>query len=102
MLRDRFGQQPPYLWTADVDVARESHLPLSYLEEETILGDVLREIRKLREEPPGALALAAYVTEAQRSGGLFHRLMQLAPERHEALLDETSDQCVALLSGKPA
>lgn len=98
-LRERFGHAAPSLWTADVDVRRDEELPPALFEEETILGDVLREVRKLRDEPAASLELASYLAGTDRTGPLSHRLLDLASERHELLLDETSDQCVALLSG---
>jgi hypothetical protein len=101
-LRERFGRATPCLWTVGIDVGRAGELPPALFQEETILGDVLREIQTLREEPAHALELASYLSEADRTGPLAHRLVSLAPERHHMLLDETSDLCVALLSGNPS
>jgi DNA repair exonuclease SbcCD nuclease subunit len=102
VLRERFGRAEPGLWTAGIEVSRALDLPQGLFQEETIRGDVLREIQTMRERPPASLDLATYLAAADRKGPLAHRLSSLAPERYHMLLDETSDHCVALLSGNPS
>jgi DNA repair protein SbcD/Mre11 len=98
-LRDPFGHTEPCLWSVDVDVPHGGPAKSEWLDEETILGDVLREIEALQAEPASTLELATYVFAGDRNSPLAERLLHLSPSDQQQILDATREECVALLSG---
>ncbi len=50
MLRADFGHRSPAAWTVSLEVEAPQTLPDDWFEEDTILGDFLREVRKVERE----------------------------------------------------
>ncbi len=50
MLRADFGHRSPAAWTVSLEVESPTVLPDAWFEEDTILGDFLREVRKVEKE----------------------------------------------------
>jgi DNA repair exonuclease SbcCD nuclease subunit len=99
-LRTLYGYDAPYIWTAKLDVRRKGGIAAALYEEDTILGDVLRELRRLEGEPADALSLESHVGDSPLRTDVVKRLTRLTPDQHGKILAETSEKCVALLSGR--
>jgi DNA repair exonuclease SbcCD nuclease subunit len=52
MLRNDFGHRSPAAWTVSLEAERPATLPDEWYEEDTILGDFLREVRKTERDAP--------------------------------------------------
>jgi DNA repair exonuclease SbcCD nuclease subunit len=53
-LRDEFGHRDPPVWTVDIDVEPAAVFPAALYDQDSILGDYLRLLGDLQNEPPSA------------------------------------------------
>lgn len=98
-LRSEHGFGSPSVWSLELIVEPPSVLPASWYEQQTILGDYLRELRRQgdAEEP---LVLEKYLSESQRTGPLASAaVLAPGPQREEIVLQAAMLGC-DLLSGE--
>ena len=78
----------PSLWTHTVELD-QPELPEAWFEEESMLGDFLRNLRELAALPPGELKLAQQIPEHHRVPALA-ALGQWSEEEHREVLYEAA------------
>jgi DNA repair exonuclease SbcCD nuclease subunit len=84
-LRTEFGHSRLPLWSLDLEFD-EPHIPAEHYAEDSMLGDFLRAIRSLENDPQADIDLAGLLSERQRSGELASLVDGFTPElRHEVL-----------------
>jgi hypothetical protein len=84
-LRHEFGGSPG-LWSVGLTFSPPQNLPKGWQEEDTILGDFLREVAKYRQESKLPLHLAHYAGGQDEIEGVT-RLTRLDAATREAVLD---------------
>jgi DNA repair protein SbcD/Mre11 len=97
-LRDEFGYSQPAAWSVALEVEPLAVLPAAWYEQETILGDYLRAIRRL-EEHEGPIDLAAQLG-ARESGELAATAMPDDPAERRRVLREAAQLGADLLGGE--
>jgi DNA repair exonuclease SbcCD nuclease subunit len=95
-LREQWGTQRPGLWSVGLEVAPEADAKL-WLEEETLLGDLLREIERLDQESTETLDLEAYIPRDQIPSQLAKALEIHSPTQRRQVLREVAAMGIALL-----
>lgn len=90
-----FGSTP--LWSVSLSAEPLVALPPSLYEQETIRGDFLRKLREYQSDPQKPIALAAYLSEADRGGPLAAAISEADRSR---VLHEAAFLGVELLSGE--
>lgn len=99
-LRRDHGFASPAVWSVELSVEPMAVLPAAWFQEETILGDFLRELRSYQEHPEQPIVLDSYLAEAHRSGPLGAcAAIAPGPDR-ERLLREAAMLGADLLSGE--
>ena len=89
-LRREFGQQQPLAWSLGIDLLRPAGVPLSWMEEETILGDFLRLAAEYSENSELELNLLASLTPNQAEGVVGARAaLENLRQRKEVLQQAT-------------
>jgi DNA repair exonuclease SbcCD nuclease subunit len=96
-LRNEFGQSRPGIWTLSIDTVGNP-LPKSLYEEDTILGDFLRNVNQTRNQTAQSLNLHAYYGD-NTSDEIMLAAVQMDEERRQAVLDAAAQMGVAHLSG---
>ena len=61
LLREQYGQQVPALWTVELRCKSPLDVPREWFDEDTIMGDVLREFRKLEQDSTIPLELEGFL-----------------------------------------
>ncbi len=97
-LRDDFGHQSPCAWSVEIRSQIARPLPKAWFEQETILGDVLREIQTMSDDPSQPMALVDYLAASDRNGELAPLAALPDAAAREHLLQRTADLCVDLLT----
>lgn len=64
LLREQYGQQVPALWTVGLECHSPLDVPREWFDEDTIMGDVLREFRKLEQDAKIPLDLEGFLPPA--------------------------------------
>jgi DNA repair exonuclease SbcCD nuclease subunit len=95
-LRARYGKQSPAVWCVAIECDEPLCVPAEWYDEETIRGDVLRQLRELETKREIELALEEFLPEGHRTGS-FVDLAKVSADREELLLT-ASKLCVDLLS----
>lgn len=98
-LRKHYGFGPPALWSASVAIEALAELPAACYEQETILGDFLRQIRQHQLSPDEPIDLESFLSEEQLAGTLG-AVAALEPGERERTLREAAVLGVDLLSGE--
>lgn len=101
-LRGQFGHRNPPVWTLGIDVAPTKQFPAGWYEEDTILGDFLRAVRTLRENPKAPLDLRDYLPAAGADAEILKALQPPDGEKRSELLDTAATLGVDLLRGEYA
>ena len=96
-LQTEFGQSRPGFWTLDIKTGSSS-LPKSLYEEDTILGDFLRNLRKMQMESDAPLNLNQYFGETTNNDVMLAAL-QVSENRRNEILDEAALLGVEVLTG---
>ncbi|MFZ5831113.1 MAG: metallophosphoesterase family protein [Planctomycetota bacterium] len=97
-LRAEFGSQRPGLWSLGVEGDATAAPPHGLLEEESILGDYLREIRSAQLNPQLPLELDVYLNDSQLAGELAMVAQLPAGDQRERALAEAAWLGVDLLA----
>ncbi len=100
-LRIEHGLSSPIVWTVGVDTAPDAALPSAHYEQQTLLGDYLRELRAYETEPNNPLAVESLLS---RSAGesLAGSVAILDAATRRRVLHEAALLGVDLLSGEEA
>jgi DNA repair protein SbcD/Mre11 len=69
-MRSEHGFGSPAVWSVGLDVEPPAVLPASWYEQQTILGDFLRELRRHLSDDEGPISLETYLGETHRTGPL--------------------------------
>ena len=95
-LQKRYGQDSPSSWARSLVSNTSVSVPEEWLDQETILGDLLRQFRHLQDHAEEKIDLARFLPRGQREGSLAH-LAKVEPRRREALLDRAAKLGLELL-----
>jgi len=99
-LRKQYGFGPPAVWSVSLSVEAPQELPPDWYEQDTILGDFLREIRRYQGDPAEPLGLETLLSEEQMAGFWGDAAAVADPGRREQTLREAAMLGVDLLSGE--
>ncbi len=99
LLREKYGQESPPLWTVALECSSQLDVPREWYDEETIMGDVLREFRKLQQDSNIPLALEDFLPEELRDTPRAE-LAAVAEEDRGALLWAASKMAVDMMDGE--
>lgn len=99
VLRERFGVQRPRAWTVAMECDSPLDVPQEWIDEETIMGDLLRDFRKLEQDPSIDLALEEFLPHEFRETQ-FAQVAVVAPTERARLLWAASKLGVDLMDGE--
>lgn len=96
-LRQQFGHTRPAVWTESLQV-RPADVVGNTIDDDSLLGEYLRELRSLRYDHGRPLDLRPYLSEQVQSEELLSAAVAEDPAIRTALLDEAAALGVDLLS----
>ncbi|QDS98928.1 metallophosphoesterase family protein [Adhaeretor mobilis] len=96
-LRKRYGEDSPVIWSVAVECEEEIDVPGEWYDQETIMGDLLRQFRQLRSEPDTDLQLEEFMPAALREGAVA-TLAEVKPEDRDTLLLAASKLGIEMLT----
>jgi DNA repair exonuclease SbcCD nuclease subunit len=99
VLRKKFAHHSPRVWTVAIECDSPLDVPQEWVDEETIMGDLLRDFRKLEEDPEIDLALEEFLPTEFRETQ-FAEVAIVAPEERARLLWAASKLGVDLMDGE--
>jgi hypothetical protein len=99
VLRKKFGHGSPRVWTVAIECDSPLDVPQEWVDEETIMGDLLRDFRKLEDDPEIDLALEEFLPTEFRETQ-FAEVAVVAPEERARLLWAASKLGVDLMDGE--
>ena len=99
LLREQFGSEEPALWTVGLECTSPLDVPREWYDEETIMGDVLREFRKLQEHSEIPLVLENFLPPELRDTQRAE-LAEVTDEDRGALLWAASKMAVDMMDGE--
>jgi len=100
MLRSEAGQARPSAWSVSIGVEPPAVLPAECYEQQTILGDYLRELRHYQMNPDEPLELENYLSPQHAAGTLGPLVAVSDAAMRERLLREAAVLGVDLLTGE--
>lgn len=98
LLRQQQGQQSPRVWTVAMESDSPLDVPQEWVDEETIMGDLLREFRALEADPDLELGLEEFLPCSMQQGHWL-KLAEVKPKDRASLLWAASKMGVDLLDG---
>ncbi len=98
-LRDQYGQQSPGVWTVEIACHAPLDVPQEWVDEETILGDLLREFQTLEADGEADLKLQEFLP-AGLAGETWDELATVPESQRADLLWAASKIAVDLLDGE--
>jgi len=101
-LRTTFGHRQPAAWTVSLDIEPPASFPAKWYDEDTILGDFLREIRQRQTSPDTPLDLDPFLPASQSNGAIAAAVALVDGEDNKRVLREAAALAVDLLRGEPA
>jgi hypothetical protein len=99
VLRERFAKLKPCIWTVAIECDSPLDVPQEWVDEETIMGDLLRDFRKLEDDPLIDLALDEFLPAEFRETQ-FAEVAVIQPEQRAQLLWSASKLGVDLMDGE--
>jgi DNA repair exonuclease SbcCD nuclease subunit len=99
-LRSEHGFGSPAVWSMDLTAEPPAVLPASWYEQQTILGDFLRELRQSQADADKPLVLDEYLSEPQRAGPLAAAAVLAPGPQRERIVREAAMLGCDLLSGE--
>lgn len=99
LLREEHGQESPPLWTVALECSSPLDVPQEWRDEETIMGDVLREFQKLEEDSDIPLDLEGFLPDELRETH-WAELAVVTEEERGALLWAASKMAVDMMDGE--
>ena len=97
-LRKEFGFGPTAAWSVSLEAEAASVLPPQFYEQQTILGDFLRELRHYQMNPEEPLELESLLSEQQTAGTLGSAVAVAEKGVREKVLREAAVLGVDLLN----
>jgi DNA repair exonuclease SbcCD nuclease subunit len=95
-LRSEYGHGTPALWSVSL-VAQASEPPIELYEQDTILSDLLREVRRLDSTPDEPLPVDAYLDRGHVADAIAEAVRILDPPTRSRTLREVAALSVDLL-----
>lgn len=95
--RTTFGYRSPACWTASIKFQATARWGTRYADEDTLLGDVLRELTRYADDPALPIGLASYLDPRQFAGALGSALARLEGDSRDDVLTEAAALIVDLL-----
>lgn len=99
-LRKRHGFGPPAAWSASLAAEPPAVFDPEWYEQDTILGDYLREVRRYQMNPGEAIELDAYLSTEHLTGPLGAAVAVAERSVRERVLREAAVLGIDLLSGE--
>lgn len=96
-LRRRFGKERPAVWSVAIECEEPLDVPGEWYDEETIMGDMLRQFRELSASPEIPLELEAFLPDECRDGP-WASDAEVRDDQREALLLAASKLGMELLT----
>ena len=100
-LRDEFADTLPLIWTVTIDIETPTKIPMSWREEESILGDFLRAVHQLQNDSEQPIKLDAYLS-GELADSLSSVISLTDSTTRNEVLRETTMLGVNLLRGSDA
>lgn len=97
-LREKYALATPSIWTVGIECHEPLDVPQEWVDEETIMGDMLREFRTLEEDESISLELEEFLPAELRTES-WSTLAEVNPEDRPELLWAASKMAVDLLDG---
>lgn len=85
-LRAKYGKHSPAVWSVAIECDEPLCVPAEWYDEETIRGDVLRQIRELEAKAELELALEEFLPEGHRTGAFAELAKVSAGDRGDLVL----------------
>lgn len=101
-LRSEHGFGSPAVWSTGLTAEPPAILPAAWYEQQTILGDFLRELRESQAGADKPLLLEGYLSEPQRAGPLAAAAVLAPGPQRERIVREVAMLGSDLLSGEDA
>lgn len=95
--RTTFGYRSPACWTAAIKFQFTARWGARYADEDTLLGDVLRELYRYADDPTLPIELTGYLNQQQIAGTLGSALELLEGEGRDDMLADAAALIVDLL-----
>ena len=95
--RTTFGYRSPACWTAAIKFQSTARWGARYADEDTLLGDVLRQLYRFADDPSLPIEFTSYLNQRQRSGAIGSALEYLDGESREDMLADAAALIVDLL-----
>lgn len=99
LLREQFGQQQPAVWTVGLECQSPLNVPREWYDEDTIMGDVLREFRKLQDDSSISLELEGFLPP-DSVGTTYKELAKVTAKQRDHLLWAASKMAVDMMDGE--
>lgn len=99
-LREEFRRTSPCVWTVGIEAEPSAMLASEAYEQETLLGDFLRQVRHYQMNDREPLDLDAYVDPRHQAGTLGDRLAWAGPDARREVLSEAALLGADLLHGE--
>ena len=100
-LRRDHGGGNPATWVAGIRMTGPADYPTSWRDEDTILGDFLREAKDTKADPSRFPTLAAFTEEQSLPTSVANQLAEVSSSRQNEILDQATMLGVHLLRGGP-
>lgn len=95
-LRTKYGFDPPVRWSLAIDIDDTALLP-SLVDEDSILGDFLREVRHYQSDPLAPLEFADLISERRAAGTLGAALRTVDGSTRQRVLEQVAALGIDLL-----
>jgi hypothetical protein len=99
-LRSEHGFGSPAVWSVALAAEPLAGVPPQWYEQESILGDFLRELRQQQVDPEMPITLEAYLAQPHRTGPLAAAASIAPGSERERILREAAMLGCDLLSGE--
>ncbi len=99
LLREQFGTQQPAVWTVGLECQSPLDVPREWYDEDTIMGDVLREFRKLQDDSKISLDLEGLLPP-DSVGTALKGLAKVTASERDNLLWAASKMAVDMMDGE--
>lgn len=97
-LRNEYGSRRPALWSVAIGPDGHGEFPARWYEQESLLGEMLRSLRRLGEPEAEPLDLAPLLGSKHGVGGMADAVSLSDPEARSRVLEEAALLAVDMLS----
>ncbi len=98
-IRNEFGMELPGVWSVAIEAEPPVVLPSGWYEEDTVLGDLLRLVQQIQNDPKQTVALEPISGKHALRDDLVQRLNHVEPAQRESLLRRVAILGVDVLRG---